>query len=218
MIALAVATVLSACGAQSGEVRPSSGARPGGEGSYPPPVPTLPAATDGVRVLYDDAWTVEEGQWWLGSAAAYFDGGDIPSYRQILESVNAGSVSITVPGADGRYRARVELRDVAPPVAGWCGDVAEASLEVPAGGDHAVTMGSFETFADLPVQRAGWYRVRYCTEEQDRAAAEDAHVRNGLVTYTGRHLIQLWPERRAPDRVLRERSTWARRLSSGRSG
>ena len=215
MIALAVAAGLSGCSDHSESVRPSSGVRPGGGGSYPPPLPALPAATDGVRLLYDDAWTVEEGQWWLGSAEAYFDRGDIPAYGQVLESVNSGSVSLTVPAADGRYRTRVELRDVEPAVEGWCEDVAEASLEVPAD-VPAVTMGSFETFEDLPVRQSGWYRVRYCAEKQDRAAAEDAHVGNGLVTYTGRHLIQLWPAPRSSDRVLRAGSLWARRLASGR--
>lgn len=212
----AVVGGLSGCGDDPGRVRPSTGSRPGAGDPGAEPLPASPAATSGVRVLYDGAWLVEEGQWWLGSAEAYFDRGDIPTFRRILESVNPGSVSITIPAADGRYRTRVELREVSPAVADWCEDVAESSLEVPVG-VHVVTMGSFETSEDLPVPRAGWYRVRYCTEEQDRAAAEDAFVREGhTTTYTGRHLIQLWPAPRAGDRVLGEGSQWARRLASGR--
>lgn len=215
LIALAVVMSLSGCGDDAEGARPSSGVRPRGGASSSPPVPALPAATNGVRVLYDDAWLVEEGQWWLGSAEAYFDRGDVPTFRRVLESVNSGSVSITIPAADGRYRTRVELSEVAPPVADWCEDVAEASLEVAAGA-RAVTMGSFETFRDLPVQGPGWYRVRYCAEKQDRAAAEDAFVGEDHATYTGRHLIQVWPAPRASDRVLREGSTWVRRLHAGR--
>lgn len=215
LIALAVAASLCGCGDDARGARPSSGSRPGGGASYPPAVPALPAATNGVRALYDGAWLVEEGQWWLGSAEAYFDRGDVPTFHRMLESVNSGSVSITIPAADGRYRTRVELRDVAPAVAPWCEDAAEASLEVPLG-RRAVTMGSLETFQDLPVPKAGWYRVRYCTEEQDRAADEDAFVGEDAATYTGRHLIQVWPAPQAPDRLLRAGSDWVRRLHSGR--
>ena len=212
VIACALTTGVSGCGDRSQGPRPSDGSHPGAVASSRP---ALPAATHGLRVLYDDAWLVEEGQWWLGSAEAYFDRGDIPTFRRLLESVNSGAVSITVPAADGRYRTRVELRDAAPRVEDWCDDVAEASLEVP-GGDRVITMGSFETFEDLPVQHPGWYRVRYCTEQQDRAAAEDAFVGEEPATYTGRHLLQVWPAPRAPDQLLREGSRWARRLSSGR--
>jgi len=210
--ALLLSLAAAGCGDGAGDV--SAAPAGGADGPRPGPATTLPPAVNGVRVLYDDLWTVEEGQWWLGSADAYF-GDEIPTFRQLLESVNSGAVSITVPGADGRYRARVELRDVPPSIASWCEDAAEASLEVPSG-KRAITMGSFESFDDLPVAGAGWYRVRYCTEQQDRAAGEDAFVGEDYATYSGRHLIQVWPAPPAADEALREGSDWARRLTTAR--
>jgi hypothetical protein len=207
LVALAILGGLAGCGDDSGGGLPPTPSRAPSGGLIADSAP--PSAVGGVRVLYDDAWTVEEGQWWLGSARAYFDQGDLPTFHRILESVNRGSVSITVPAADGNYLTRVELHQSAPAIPEWCEDVAEASLEVPPAA-RAITMGSLEALRDLWVPGPGWYRVRYCTEEQDRAASEDAFVGEEQVTYTGRHLVQVWPAPRSPDQLLREGSAWAR--------
>ena len=173
---------------------------------------TPPTPVNGVRTLYDDLWLVEEGQWWLGNGETYFDAEPV-TFQRLLESAGPDAVSVTVPGADGLYRTVVELHDAPPAVPSWCEDVAESSMTMDAEAS-AFQMGSFETFSDPFALERGDYRVRYCTELQDRAAGEDAFVDDGnYATYSGRHPLQIWPAQRAPDRTLRQGSDWAKSLT-----
>lgn len=172
--------------------------------------PPLPPAVNGVRVLYDEKWTVEEGQWTLDASGDIPDG---PSFRRLLESTGGTTAWINVPGFYGNYRTRVELHESGPTVPGWCEDAAEVSIQVrPRVG--GVVMGSFETYEHLPVNGPGWYRVRYCTEKQDLAATQDEFTGDEYTTYAGRHLIQLWKAPRRSDEILREGSRWARSLQT----
>lgn len=174
-----------------------------------PGLKPLPAAVNGVRTLYDGAWLVEEGQWSVEGDESL---GGVPSFRRLLESVDGHAVYIATPGFYGRYRTRLELDDVQPAVEPWCEDVAESSLEVTATG---LVMSAFETFSDSYALDPGWYRIRYCAEQQDLAAQQDEFTGEEYTTYAGRHLIQLWKSPRQPDRTLRTGSHWARTQAAG---
>lgn len=176
------------------------------------PLP-LPSAVDGVRVLYEGDWEVAEGLWWLADASAFeLDQAPPASYRQLAESIGTTAVMLTPPNADGRYRTRLELLEEAPDLPAWCEDVAEASLSI--GGTSGVLEMASEFVDPLRIEvPAGWYRVRYCTELQDLATDEDAVITERPETYSGRHLLQLWPAERAPDRAERAGSDFARSLA-----
>lgn len=175
----------------------------------------LPPVVNGVRTLFDDKWLVEEGQWTLGEPPVTYDappGTPEPSFTAMLEAVGPDGVYITTPGFYGYYRTVVELHDRAPAVPAWCQDAAEVSLRI--GGERpAFTMASFDLVGDPVTVPAGTYRVRYCTEQQDRAATQDEFTGDEYTVYAGRHLLQLWRAPRRADQVLRAQSTWARNLS-----
>lgn len=173
------------------------------------PTPTRPPTRAG-GVLYDDAWVVEEGVWYLGSEFPTPDRGA----PRLLASA-AGGVSLFTPALYGKFSVRVVLERSRPEVPAWCEDVEEASLRAePAG----LVMGSFETFSDRFDIAGGWYRVRYCTEKLDtvaRETAEDEFEGDDYKLYSGRNLIQLWPAARDPDRVIRHSSHFARTEAHG---
>lgn len=177
---------------------------------YVPTYGALPPAVDGVRVLYDGLWQVDEGQWWIGNGEAILDVPNGPTFRRMFESVGAEGAYVTVPGDGGRYRARVELHDQVPSIPHWCADGAEVSVNMPAD-PSPFQMGSFETYSPVIGLAAGAYRLRYCTEKQDLAADQDPYA-SYPTTYQGRHLFQLWKAPRALDRTLRISSAWARDL------
>ena len=182
----------------------------------PDPRKPLPPAVNGVRLLFDDDWVVEEGQWTLGELPEQYDappGTPEPSFQALIESVGVDGAFISTPGFYGRYRTVVELHDRAPAVPDWCQDAAEISLRI-VGSQPAFAMASFETFSDPVAVPAGIYRVRYCTEKQDRAATQEEFTGDEYTVYAGRHLLQLWEAPRAPDKVLREGSRWAQRLKT----
>lgn len=174
----------------------------------------FPPAVNGVHTLFEDNWLVEEGQWSLGEPPMSYEappGTPEPSFRVMLESVGPEGAYVTTPGFYGYYRTVVELHDQAPAVPAWCEDAAEASLGI-RGERPAFMMGSFETFTDPIAVPAGTYRVRYCTEDQDRAATQDEFTGDEYTVYAGRHLLQLWLSPRIRDEVLRAGSSWARQL------
>lgn len=172
----------------------------------------LAAPVDGVRILFDGRFEVGEGLWWLADTTTYdVDRAPGPSFRRLLESDRSDAVMLTVPNADGGYRARIELYDVAPVEPAWCEDLAEASLRIAP--DGALEMDTYGPPAFLVRIEPGWYRVRYCTELQDRAADEDAVITERPATYSGRHLLQLWAAPRQTDRTLRSGSAFARSLT-----
>ena len=204
MLATLLSAFLAACSTETG--------LPERAGPAPATVSAAPAAIDGVRVIFDGRWEVDEGLWWLADATSYdVDRAPGPSFRLLVESDLTDAVMLTVPNADGGYRARVEVHDLAPAQPEWCEDLAEASLRIAPGG--ALEMGTYGPRAFLVRIEPGWYRVRYCTELQDRAAEEDAVISERPRTYSGRHLVQLWPADRAADRTLRSGSGFARTLT-----
>ncbi len=159
-------------------------------------------------VLYDEPFTVEEGQWTISSG----DGDDEPDYGRFFGSVAGRLAAISVPGLYGRYRTRVELLDAEPVLPAWCEDVAEVSLLAqPADGlAPGFRMWSLDDGPERFAVEPGWYRIRYCAEEQDAAAGQDEFTGDEYTVYAGRHLIQLWRADQAPDAVLRAGSRWAR--------
>lgn len=176
--------------------------------------PTFDA--NGVAVLYDDdKWVVEEGQWWLGNIPE--DESQWPRFDRILASAGPNAIVVVAPGFYGRYRVRVELRRTAPAVPVWCEDVAEASMRIQGPGS-AFEMTSFETFSNRWMVKPGWYRVRYCTEKQDRASHQDEFTGNDYTVYDGRHLIQFWKAPQTPDEMLKTGSAFARHPGQSDSG
>lgn len=176
---------------------------------------TPPPAVGGTSILYDGRFRVGEGLWWLADSASYdVNEGPGPSFRRLLEADGDASVMITVPNADGRYLARVELRTRAPSVPAWCEDAAEASLRIRPGGGP-LEMGTEGSTSVWFATEPGWYRVRYCTELQDTATEEDVVIAERPDTYSGRHLIQLWAAPQAADRTLVLGSDFAQRLAGG---
>jgi len=165
----------------------------------------------GSSTLFAGLWTVEEGQWWIGTGKTYGPPAAAVSYSRLIESEGPEGAVITVPNADGKYRTVVRLLEEKPAVPEWCQDAGEVSIHLVAD-PSPLQMGSDVTRSDPILLHRGWYRVRYCAERQDLAARQDATASSRLRTFAGRHLIQLWPDRRAPDRTLRTGSAWAQRL------
>jgi hypothetical protein len=162
----------------------------------------------GKGVLYDDAWVVEEGVWdvrapgkWVAHTGRAFRG----QANGLLGAAVDGVMVLVVPGMYGKYRTRVELGGRRPPVPRWCEDVVEAPFR----SDGELVMSSFESFSDTWQVEPGTYRVRYCVTGLDAAATEDEFDGDDYHTYTGRHLLQLWPAPIAPDEVVRVGSDWA---------
>ena len=166
-----------------------------------------PVSPDEV-VLYDDEWVVEEGVWDLGEPGKEFaDPGRAfrGQANGLLGARVPGTMVLAVPGLYGKYRTRVELHESRPPVPPWCQDV----VEVPFRSHGELAMSSFESFEPPWEVPAGTYRVRSCVTGLDAAATEDEFDGDDYRTYTGRHLVQLWPSDPAPDAVVRVGSRWA---------
>ena len=116
-------------------------------------------------------------------------------------------IGIHHPGLYGKFRTRVEIFEARPDVPGWCEDVVEVSLSTRGG----LAMGSFEYFEEPWDVTAGDYRVRLCVTGSDQAETEDEFDGDDYHTYTGRHLLQLWPAAPAPDEVVKVGSRFAAR-------
>jgi len=178
----------------------------------PEPVSSISPATSAGPVLYDDAFVVEEGVWYLA------DGQDYPSLNgthrgQVNGLLGAGAkrgVWISGPALYGKYAVRIVTNEHEPRMPAWCEDAVEVSYAFTQG---SITMGSFETWTDLLPLAAGTYRIRYCVSGHDVAAAETAEDEfdgDDYRLYSSRHLFQLWPAPAARDEVLREGSDFAR--------
>ncbi len=176
-------------------------------------VPPAGEARSSVRtegVLYDGAWVVEEGVWFLGDPERYAPMPDRAVRGQangLLGAQVRGVLGLNVPGLYGKYRTRVELFESEPEVPSWCEDV----VEVPFRSAGEIAMGSFEYFEPAWHVQSGTYRVRECVTGLDQAATEEEFDGDDYHTYTGRHLLQLWPAPLEPDEVVRVGSRWAER-------
>ena len=165
--------------------------------------PDEPAAFD--PITFTGTVDLVEGVWFLGRDLLDLTGDPTAGQRNGLMGASGGDiVDIYGPALYGQYRVELRERDRRPPVPSWCEDVVEVSYRH-RGGD--LVMGGFEDDQPLGRLAEGTYRVRLCVEGLDRVVAETEE--DEFQTYSSRHLFQLWPARRAPDRVLRVGSRFA---------
>lgn len=182
-----------------------------------PPQPsdtTTTATAPTVQVLFDRPWVVVEGVWFISTRG--YPRYEAGSTTGLLNATAPGSVYVNGPALYGKYAVRVEAHSARPSVPQRCEDVVEVSLTI----KRSLSMGSFETFTRRWRLTAGDYRLRYCATGLDRAAAETAVSEfdgNAYRLYSGRHLFQLWQAPRAPARVIRVRSDFAKSQVATRS-
>lgn len=204
-----LAGVLAACGAQPPEDR-SEDAEPAASSSSPTSSAGRPA---GPKPLFNGSWLVEEGVWWITTAHSSFPDFEDAFRGQrngLLGAQERGTLWFFLPALYGKYRARVELLDEAPPLGRRFKDVVEVSYRA----RGPLSMGSFETFGKPMPVPAGTYRVRLSATDLDRVAVETDRgefVARGLryKTYSGLILLQFWPGPAAADEVLREGTRFA---------
>jgi hypothetical protein len=160
-------------------------------------------------VIFDDVWFVEEGVWNItqyGGFAEHFERAFRGQANGLLGAGDRGALWITAPALYGKFRVRVELHHMQPPIPDWCEDVVEVSYRV---GGRPLVMGGFEEWSEPMPVPAGDYRVRYCASQLDEAFASDEFDGDEFRIFPGRHLFQFWRAPLAPDAVVRQTSDFA---------
>ncbi|MFB9313913.1 hypothetical protein [Nocardioides plantarum] len=174
--------------------------------------PSDPAAPE--PIAFTGTVDLVEGVWFLGRDLLDLPDDPTAGQRNGLLGASGGDiVDIFSPALYGQYRVEVRELDRRPPVLSWCEDVVEVSYRHRGG---QLVMGGFEDDQQLGRLTEGSYRVRLCVEGLDRVVAETEEEE--FQTYSSRWLFQLWPARRAPDRVLRVGSTFAEEAHAGVRG
>lgn len=161
-----------------------------------------------MATIFDGRINVHYGFWSISETDG--DPGDLTA---AFEGQTNGLLGGQVPGSlwartglhTGPVPLRVEVTDVAQPVAEVWEDVVEVSFQPP----RAATLGAFEEFHELPDWPSEtWLRARLHARSMDPARAADSlgHDEDPIDEY----LLVVWPEDAPrPDEVLLRTSTIA---------
>jgi hypothetical protein len=134
-------------------------------------------------------------------------GGAAPGLLFLITGLHTGNVGFTV-----------ELHDQEPPPADAWQEVVEVSFR-PASPRVGLCQWAGEAWWDLDLEQID-YRARYCASGMDEGRAADTRMDDEPLL--DRYLLQFWPSRPAPDRVVKQTSEnaaywhdFARELTSG---
>lgn len=127
---------------------------------------------------------------------------------------SAGLCGAAVPGAlflrtglhTGDVGFTVEVHGQAPPLDPAWEDVVEVSF-YPVSDRSFLVQWAGEAYWELDLEEGLDYRVRYCAQGMDQAREKD--VRLDDEPLLDRYLLQFWPARPEPDRVVRQTSQTA---------
>jgi hypothetical protein len=156
------------------------------------------------RVLMDEVVETDYGQFdiaWDGDIG--FDG-EVERYfagqvNGLVGAAHAGGVYLHFGRRSGGSAVRIVMTETAPgdPDELW-EDVVEVSIEVPAGAEVGWASWAGETGGELDGIAGGSYRLRVSARGRD-VARDDEFADELLDAY----LLELWPDPRRPDAILR---------------
>ncbi|MFF3691276.1 hypothetical protein [Streptomyces sp. NPDC002187] len=162
-----------------------------------------------VRRPVEDDVHVHYGQIYVESDPDSFG----PDLAEAFAGQSAGLCGAAIPGAlwlstglhTGSVGFTVELHDQAPPLDAVWEEVVEVSFR-PVSGSSALVQWAGEVSWELDLEETD-HRVRYSAKGMDEARRQDTRLDNE--PQLDCYLLQFWPARPAPDRVLKQTSASA---------
>ncbi|MGW0601889.1 hypothetical protein ACWD11_32845 [Streptomyces sp. NPDC002776] len=158
-----------------------------------------------MRTVYDGAMRVSYRQFYVESRLDFPDEEEVaPCAGQsngLCGAANPGYLFLTTGLHTGRVGLTVEVHEVEPPLDERWEEIVEVSFRPGSTRTAVVPWGDGPIcLLDLPIAD---YRVRYCGQGMDVTPDDELSVLEGgpLVDH---YLLQFWPAKPAPDRVIKQ--------------